>query len=229
MDFSGKVISTGRGVTSMRQGDRVFGRVDTHKSLPGTMAEFTIAESEGCVRIPPGIDFEQAAGVGTAAITAYKTIVLNCESDDSVFINGGTGGVGTFAIQFAKSLGCHVTVTCSTTKIGLCKELSADRVIDYRTQDPVPVLNAEGRKFDLIVDYAYREEANLYRASNRFIKRDGKFIMLPVSITGSTMYVIARNMLCPTILGGGRGKFDVYFPKSNRAGFEQIAEWMGVR
>jgi NADPH:quinone reductase-like Zn-dependent oxidoreductase len=157
MDFSGEVISTGRSVTSIRQGDRVFGRVDTHKSLPGTMAEFTIAESVGCVRMPPGIDFEQAAGVGTAAITAYDTIVLNCKAGDSVFINGGTGGVGTFAIQFAKSVGCHVTVTCSTTKIDLCKELGADRVIYYRTHDPVSVLSAEDRVFDLIVDYAYRK------------------------------------------------------------------------
>ncbi|KAL4758204.1 NAD(P)-dependent alcohol dehydrogenase [Aspergillus foveolatus] len=221
MDFSGEVISTGSSVTSIRQGDRVFGSVDTHKSLPGTMAELTIAELEGCVRMPPGIDFEQAAGVGTAAITAYETIVLNCKAGDSVFINGGTGGVGTFAIQFAKSVGCHVTVRCSTAKIDLCKQLGADMLTDYRTQDPVSVLSAEGRVFDLIVDDAYREESNLYRAANRFIKRDGRFVMLPGSITGEAMYVIAKNMICPAALGGGCG--------TNLAGFEQIADWMSVR
>ncbi|KAL3430036.1 hypothetical protein BDV09DRAFT_189592 [Aspergillus tetrazonus] len=224
-----EVISTGSSVTSIRQGDRVFSRVDTHKSLPGTMAEFMAAELQGCVRMPPGIDFEQAAGVGTAAITAYETIVLNCKAGDSVFINGGTGGVGTFAIQFIKSVGCHVTVTCSTTKIDLGKEFGADRVADYRTQDLVSVLNTEGRIFDLIVDYAYREESDLYRAANRFIKRDSKFVMLPGSITGRTIYVIARNMIRPAALGGGRGKFEVYFAESNRARFEQFAKWIGVR
>ncbi|KAL2841728.1 hypothetical protein BJY01DRAFT_217139 [Aspergillus pseudoustus] len=97
------------------------------------MAEFTIAEFEGCVPIPPNIDYQQAAGAGTAAITAYETIVPKCKAGDRFFLNGGTGGVGTFAIQFAKAHGCHVTVSCSTTKIDLCKELSADEVIDYRT------------------------------------------------------------------------------------------------
>lgn len=228
MDFSGEVVSTGSSVTSMYPGDRIFGRVDTPKSLPGTMAEFTKAELEGCVLMPLGLDFEQAAGIGTAAITAYETIVLNCKSGDSVFINGGTGGVGTFAIQFAKAHGCHVTVSCSTTKISLCKELGADDVIDYRGQDVLSALNEKGRVFSLIVDYAHREETNLYRASTGLIKQGGKFVMLPGDVTGRTMQTIARNMLCPSILGGGRAKFEAYFARSNRAGFEQIAKWMAA-
>lgn len=228
MDFSGEVVSTGCSVTAMCPGDRVFGRVDTPKSAPGTMAELTTAELEGCVLMPPGMDFEHAAGIGTAAITAYETLGLNCKSGDSVFINGGTGGVGTFAIQFAKAHGCHVTVSCSTTKSGLCKELGADDVIDYRTQDVVSTLKGKGRVFDLVVDYAHREETNLYRASNGFIKEGGKFVMLPSGVTGRTMETITKNMLCPSMLGGGRAKFEVYFAKSNRAGFEQIAEWMAA-
>ncbi|KAL3484643.1 chaperonin 10-like protein [Aspergillus germanicus] len=116
MDFSGDVISTGSRVTGMRPGDRVFGRVDTQKGVPGTMAEFTTADVEGCVLIPANAEYEQAAGVGTAAITAYETIVPNCKAGDRVFINGSTVGVGTFAIQFAKAHGCHVTVSCSSSK-----------------------------------------------------------------------------------------------------------------
>lgn len=228
MDFSGEVVSTGSSITSMHPGDRVFGRVDTPKSIPGTMAEFAKAELEGCVPMPSSIDFEQAAGVGTAAITAYESLVLNCKPGDSVFINGGTGGVGTFAIQFAKAHGCHVTVSCSTTKVNLCKELGADDVIDYRTQDLVSVLKEKGRVFSLVVDYAYREETKLYRASNDFVKQGGKFVMIPGAVSGGTMQTITKNMLCPSMLGGGRAKFEVYFVKSNRAGFEQIAEWMAA-
>ena len=69
------------------------------------MAEYTRAEIEGCVPIPPGIDWGHAAGAGTAAITAYESLVLNSKPGDLVFINGGAGGVGTFAIQFAKAHG----------------------------------------------------------------------------------------------------------------------------
>ncbi|SPO06443.1 related to oxidoreductase, zinc-binding [Cephalotrichum gorgonifer] len=228
MDFSGVVVSTGNSVTSMHPGDRVFGRVDTQNSVPGAMAEFTKAELEGCVLMPSGIEFEQAAGVGTAAITAYETLVLNCKPGDSVFINGGTGGVGTFAIQFARAHGCHVTVSCSTTKVKLCKELGAQDVIDYKTQDLAAVLKEKGRVFSLAVDYAYREGTNLYRASNDFVKPGGKLIMIPGGFTGDTMKTIARSMLCPSTLGGGRAKFEVYFARSNRAGFEQIAEWMAA-
>ena len=228
MDFSGEVVSTGSSITSIHPGDRVFGRVNTPDGIPGTMAEFTKAEWEGCVLIPPGIDFEQAAGAGTAAITAYESLVLNCKPGDSVFINGGTGGVGTFAIQFAKAHGCHVTVSCSTNKLSLCKELGADDVIDYQTQDLVSVLKEKGQMFNLVVDYAYREQTNLYRASNGFIRPGGKFVMVPGGVSGRIMQTIAKNAVCPSMLGGGRAKFEAYFAKSNRAGFDQIAKWMAT-
>lgn len=70
MDFSGEVAATGSDVTSLSPGDRVFGRCDTQKGAPGSMAEYTKTVFEACVPIPPGMDFDQAAGIGTAAITA---------------------------------------------------------------------------------------------------------------------------------------------------------------
>ncbi|OJI95834.1 hypothetical protein ASPVEDRAFT_206102 [Aspergillus versicolor CBS 583.65] len=228
MDFSGIVVSIGSSVTSLCIGDRVFGRVDTPRGIPGTMAEFTTAELEGCVLIPPNIDYEQAAGVGTAAITAYETIVPNCKAGDRIFINGGTGGVGTFAIQFAKAQGCHVTVSCSTNKISLCEGLGADEVIDYRARDVVSVLSGKGRVFNLVVDYAYQEKTDLYRASTKFIDQGGKFVMVPGGIMASVVQTICRNMLCPFMFGGGRAKFEVYFAKNNLAGFEHIAQWMAA-
>ncbi|KAM5342051.1 hypothetical protein ACJ41O_015082 [Fusarium nematophilum] len=228
MDFSGEVVSTGSKVTSVKPGDRIFGRVDTQKGLAGSMAEYTKADAEGYVSIPPGIDWDQAAGVGTAGITAYESLVANSKPGDSVFINGGTGGVGTFAIQFAKAHGCRVTVSCSTTKVNLCKGLGADEVIDYRTEDLVSVLKGKGKVFDLVVDYAFREETNLYKASDDFLNPKGKFVMVPGGVSGATVKTIGKNTLCPPMLGGGRAKFQAYFSRSNRAALQQIAEWMAA-
>jgi NADPH:quinone reductase-like Zn-dependent oxidoreductase len=228
MDFSGEVVSTGSNVTSLNPGDRVLGRVDTQKGQPGSMAEYTKAEIEGCVPIPPGIDWDHAAGVGTAAITAYESLVLNSKPGDSVFINGGTGGVGTFAIQFAKAHGCRVVVSCSTTKVNLCKELGADEVIDYRTEDLVSVLKGKGKVFNLVVDYAYREETNLYKASDDFLTDGATYVMVPGGLSGAIIKTISKHTLCPFMLGGGRAKFKAYFAKSNPEAFQQISEWMAA-
>ncbi|KAH6708943.1 putative oxidoreductase [Leptodontidium sp. MPI-SDFR-AT-0119] len=210
MDFSGEVVSTGSNATSLKPGDRVFGRIDTEKGKPGSMAEYTKAEIEGCVPIPPGVEWDHAAGIGTAAITAYESLVLNSISGDSVFINGGTGGVGTFAIQFAKAHGCRVTVSCSTTKVDLCKELGADEVIDYRSVDLVSTLKGKGK------------------ASNDFLTNGATFVMVPGGVSGALIKTLSKNMLCPSMLGGGKAKFKPYFAKSNRAAFQQISEWMAA-
>ncbi|KAG2421746.1 hypothetical protein HFD88_005722 [Aspergillus terreus] len=228
MDFSGEVVSAGSGITSISPGDRVFGRVGTEKGRPGSMADYTKAEIEGCVPIPPGIDWDHAAGVGTAATTAYESLVLNSKPGDAVFINGGTGGVGTFAIQFAKAHGCRVTVSCSTNKIDLCKGLGADEVIDYRKEDLVSVLKEKGKVFDLVVDYAYREETNLYKASDNFLKAGAMYVMVPGEVSGRILKTLTKNTFCPSMLGGGRAKFKAYFAKSNRAAFQQISEWMAA-
>ncbi|KAJ0418802.1 putative oxidoreductase [Aspergillus carlsbadensis] len=228
MDFSGEVVSTGCNVTSINPGDHVFGRVDTQKGQPGSMAEYTKADVEGCVLMPPGIDWDHAAGIGTAAITAYESLVLNSRPGDYIFINGGTGGVGTFAIQFAKAHGCRVVASCSTTKVELCKGLGADEVIDYRTEDLVSVLKGKGKIFNLAVDYAYREETNLYKASDDFLTDGGLFVMVPGGLSGATLKTLGKNALCPFMFGGGRARFKPYFAKSNRAALQQISEWMAA-
>lgn len=178
--------------------------------------------------IPPCVDWDHAAGVGTAAVTAYESLVLNSKPGDSVLINGGTGGVGTFAIQFAKAHGCRVTVSCSTTKADLCKELGADEVIDYRTEDLVPILNGKGKVFDLVVDYAYRQETNLYKASDDFLTQEGMFVLVPGGVSGAVLKPIGKNTMCPSMFGGGRAKFKAYFAKSNHAAFQQISEWIAA-
>ena len=82
--------------------------------------------------LPEGVEPDHAAAVGTAATTAFQSLLPGVVKPGSkVFINGGSGGVGTFRIRFAKTLGAEVTVTCSTGNVDLCKSLGADEVLDY--------------------------------------------------------------------------------------------------
>lgn len=153
MDVSGRVVAVGSG-SSLQPGARVLGRLDPlHK--PGGLSEYVVLDRDGCVAIADAVPFDQAAGVGTAGLTAFQSIVPNVAGIEGarVFLNGGTGGTGTFAIQIAKAAGCHVTVSCSTTKVDLCKGLGADEVIDYKTTDVVKYLQDQGPVYDLAVDY----------------------------------------------------------------------------
>ena len=99
--------------------------------------------------LPNGIEVDQAAAVGIAGLTAYQLIVPNTKQGDKIFINGGSGGTGTFGIQMALAIGCHVTSTCPTGNVQLCKDLGADEVIDYKTTNVAQALKANGQAFAL--------------------------------------------------------------------------------
>jgi NADPH:quinone reductase-like Zn-dependent oxidoreductase len=106
-----------------------------------------------CIPLPEGVNPDDAATIGIAGETAYRSIVPNVQTGDRVFINGGSSGTGTFGIQIAKLLGCHVTVSCSTSAIELCKELGADEVFDYTKTDLIAELIESGKTepFDLLI------------------------------------------------------------------------------
>ncbi|PVH73273.1 putative oxidoreductase, partial [Cadophora sp. DSE1049] len=228
MDYSGRVISVGSDINSIKPGDLVFGSADTTKGIPGTLSRYTKTNYDGCIFLPPGVDLDQAAGVGTAGQTAYSTIVSNVKRGDRIFINGGTGGVGTFGIQFAKAMGCHVTVSCSTAKMALCKELGADVVIDYKTTDLISRLKGEGKVFNLVVDLVCTSPPNLFQAANDFLVPGSKFIFVGAGVTSELAKIISKNMFLPSILGGGKNKFKFFFAKYKHEDLEQIGKWMAV-
>merc|ERR1711964_867342 len=130
-------------------GDRVFGRLEPGQF--GSLGEFVVAAYDACAVLPDGLDEDLAAGVGTAGLTAYQTIVPNVKEGDRVFINGGSGSVGTFGIQIAKAVGCHISVSCSTGKIEACKLSGADEVIDYTKEDVTQRLVDVGLVYSLVV------------------------------------------------------------------------------
>jgi NADPH:quinone reductase-like Zn-dependent oxidoreductase len=149
-ELAGEVISVGSDVKRFRVGDHVFARVA--KDRAGAFAEQACVDEDDAAHMPRNLDFTGAAAVPLAGLTALQALrdELHVKPGQKVFISGGAGGVGTFAIQIAKWLGAHVTTTASKRGEALVRSLGCDEVIDYTVQD---ISSAEGRfdaGFDLI-------------------------------------------------------------------------------
>ncbi len=149
-ELAGEVITVGSYVKRFRVGDRVFARVA--KDRAGAFAEQACVDEDDAAHMPRNLDFTAAAAVPLAGLTALQALrdELRVKPGQKVFISGGAGGVGTFAIQIAKWLGAHVTTTASKRGEALVRSLGCDEVIDYTVQD---ISNEEGRfdaGFDLI-------------------------------------------------------------------------------
>lgn len=144
-DFAGTVVAAGDSVTEFEVGDRVFGGTD------GAFADYTVRRSTGSIaRIPDGVSFEQAAGIPIAGVTAIQALQEHgqLQPGQRVLINGASGGVGTYAVQIAKSMGAHVSGVCSGRNIELVKSLGADQVFNYKEESYLD----SGQTWDLIVD-----------------------------------------------------------------------------
>ncbi len=143
-DFSGTVAALGAGVTRFAVGDAVFGSSD------GALAEYVRAKVGVVADRPTGLSVEHAAALPMAGLAALHGLrdAATVQAGAHVLVNGAAGGIGTFAIQIAKSLGTDVTAVCSTRNVELVRGLGADHVIDY-TQGP---LTRSGRRYDVILD-----------------------------------------------------------------------------
>jgi NADPH:quinone reductase-like Zn-dependent oxidoreductase len=147
-DIAGEVADVGAGVTRFKPGDEIYANLLDHGF--GGFAEFVSVPVEVMSLKPPSLSFEEAAAVPMAAVTALQGLGHHGEikPDKKVLINGATGGVGSFAVQIAKSYGPEVTGVTSTRNIELVRSLGADHVLDYTTNDFV----RSGRRYDLILD-----------------------------------------------------------------------------
>jgi NADPH:quinone reductase-like Zn-dependent oxidoreductase len=148
-DFAGIVRETGPGVTAFTKGQRVYGSKSILLDRGGALAELRAVEENRVRIIPEGMSFSEAASLPVAALTALNGL-RKCEvgKDTEVLINGGTGGVGHFAVQIARARGARVTATCSRANANLALNLGADVTIDHSTGE----LWSSGRKFDAIFD-----------------------------------------------------------------------------
>lgn len=220
MDFSGVVVKTSR--SDLKPGQAVFGK--TEPPLFGAMAEYVVAGRQGVVALPEGVKFEEAACVGVAGLTAYQCIVPNVKSGDKVFINGGSGGTGTFGIQFAKAAGCEVTTTCSGPNVDLCKSLGADEVIDYKSEDVYEKLKRSGKRFDHIVDFVGAPD--LYWQAHHFSKPQAKVTNVGAAMTLDFFRRLLPIFILPGFLGGGTMKYQFLTCQADESDFKQIGQWM---
>jgi NADPH:quinone reductase-like Zn-dependent oxidoreductase len=147
VDYAGTVEAVGAGVTRFQPGDEVFGGKN------GAFAEYVCVREERAVVLKPAnVTFEQAAAVPVAALTALQGLrdKGKLQAGHKVLINGASGGVGTFAVQIAKSFGAEVTGVCSTRNVDIVRSIGADHVIDYTQED----FTLSGQRYDLMLDIA---------------------------------------------------------------------------
>lgn len=226
-DFCGRVVESGNAVDSLVDGQLVFGSVGTPIAQHGTLSEYIVVTTAGCVPLPSGVDPDDGAALGTAAITAYQCIVPYVKRGDKVFINGGSGGTGTFGIQIAKILGCTVTTSCSTQNVGLCESLGADEVVDYKTTDVSLKISSQGPIYDLVVDNV-GTPSDLYVQANNFLKETGQFVQIAATPNLKSFGSVASRMLKPSFLGGGKRPFKVLSAVYKEGDFRELGEVIRV-
>ncbi len=144
-DIAGRVEAVGSKVTEFKPGDEVFGEIGS-----GGFAEYACASEKLLVPKPAGTTFEAAAAVPVAALTALQGLrdTGRIRAGQKVLVNGASGGVGTFAVQLAKSFGAEVTGVCSTRNLDMVRRVGADHVVDYTRED----FTRNGQQYDLIYD-----------------------------------------------------------------------------
>ena len=168
VDYAGTVEAVGKNVTQFKPGDEVLG------GKSGAFAEYVCARADRAIVLKPAnITFEQAASVPIAAITALQGLrdKGKIRPGQKVLINGASGGVGTFAVQIAKSFGADVTGVCSTRNLDMVRSLGADHVIDYTKED----FTKNGQRYDLILDNVGTQPLSGFR---RVLNPNGILVMI---------------------------------------------------
>ncbi len=168
VDFAGTVEAVGRNVKRFKPGDEVFG------GASGAFAEYvTVHEDRALALKPANMTFEQSASVPIAGITALQALrdIGKIAPGKKVLINGASGGVGTFAVQLAKSFGAEVTGVCSTRNVEMVRSIGADHVIDYTRED----YTRSGQHYDLIIDNVGNHSLS---ANRRVLNSDGIFVIV---------------------------------------------------
>ena len=158
VDYAGTVEAVGRNVTQFKPGDEVFG------GKTGALAEYVCGLADRAIVLkPPNMTFEQAASVPVAAITALQGLrdKGKIRSGQKVLINGASGGVGTFAVQIAKSFGTEVTGVCSTRNLDMVRSIGADHVIDYTKDDFTKIDQRYDLIFDLVGNHSFSERRRI--------------------------------------------------------------------
>lgn len=195
VDVAGQVEAVGRNVTQFKPGEEVFG------ACRGAFAEYVCATEDRLALKPANISFEDAAAVPVAAITALQGLrdKGRIQRGHKVLVDGASGGVGTFAVQIARSFGAEVTAVCSTRNVDTARSIGADHVIDYTRED----FTQSAQRYDLIMGVNAYHSVFDYR---RALSRDGIYVgaggdqSLPSMLLGmllqSLLSLIGSKKMC---------------------------------
>jgi len=240
LDFTGRIVqlpqpstsgsSASKDLEGLKLGDLVIAR-HSWFFAHGALAQYSLAQPNGLVKLPEGVTPEQGAALGTAGLTAIQSLQPWLRRGDRVFLNGGSGGVGTFSIQIAKLLGAeHVTVSCSGANAQLCRDLGADEVVDYRAGDVVGQLKAVaekvGRPFDHIVDNV-GNLSRVFEESEAYLREGGTYVQVAGSADSvGAIVAMVRRTLLPTWLGGVNRKWTSMIAKNDNEALGKMAGWI---
>jgi NADPH:quinone reductase-like Zn-dependent oxidoreductase len=195
VDMAGRVEAVGSSVTQFKPGDEVFGACD------GAFAEYATARENNLALKPANTSFEEAAAVPVAGITALQGLRDSGQirPGQKVLIYGASGGVGTFAVQVARSFGAEVTAVCSPRNLEMARSMGADRVIDYTQED----FTRNGQKYDLILAVNGYHPISEYR---RALTPEGIYAMAGVSSTHIFQGMSQALLIGPLISRTGKQK-----------------------
>ena len=226
-DIAGRIVIPADG-SVLEPGQLVFGAASTNPLAAGGLAEYVAAPAKTLVPIPTGVSPTVAAGAPVAAVTAHGSIIPYVKAGSRVFINGGSGGVGTYGIQIAKLAGAHVTVSCSTKNVDLCRSLGADEVLDYTKRPLLGQLEDVANRvqaFDHIVDNVF-SDPSLYFQAHTYTSTDARFVEVASSPSLDFLRFALGALLWPSWAGGGRRKLVFGYADINSENLEQIGKWI---
>ncbi len=188
-DVAGQVETVGRNVTQFKPGDAVFGLCG------GAFAEYARTSQSALVMKPDNASFEQAASLPLAGLTALQGLrdKGKIQPGQKVLINGAAGGVGTFAVQIAKSFGAEVTGVCSTRNVEMVRSIGADHVIDYTRED----FTKGGEHYDLIFDLVANHS---FSARRRVLNPKGIYIGAGIVGLGGSMVRLLAHQITELVL-----------------------------
>lgn len=215
-DVAGQVEVIGRNISNFKVGDEVFGACN------GAFAEYACARESALAIKPPNISFEQAAAVPIAGLTALQGLrdKGQIQPGQKVLINGAAGGVGTFAVQIAKSLGANVTGVCSTRNVEMVQSLGADAVIDYTREDYARTGEHYHVIFDLVSNHSFSE-------NRRALTRTGMCIGAGIiGLGGSAIRLLASQIPVLVLSPFVSQKFPSFMAKIDQQDLITIAQLM---
>ncbi|WP_299006505.1 NADP-dependent oxidoreductase [uncultured Shewanella sp.] len=193
-DVSGEVIGVGIKVTEYQIGDDIFARVS--EEHVGTLAEFMLIDAAHVAKKPQNLSYQEAASIPLVGLTSYQAMLQigMLKQGEKVLIHAGSGGIGSMAIQLAKSVGAYVITTTSTANVPWVKALGADRVIDYKKTDYLDLLTG--------IDLVYDTLGGQYTLDAfKVIKLGGRVVSIAGELDPQTTKMLGLNWVIRTLLG----------------------------